>query len=297
MDYSLRELECFTAVAEELSFTRAAHRLHLAQPPVSRHVRSLEEKLGASLFERTKRSVRLTAAGVQFYEETCGVIPQLVRAGEAARRAARGELARLRIGFVSAVVSPELIGALRQFRTSHPEVQMLLQDLPPADQLQAIGRGTLDGGFVGLEPKDRVHGVRYRAWSTEAMACFVPSGHRLAARREIALKALIGEPFVAVSRTGAPAFSAFVHGLCRRAGFRPRIVAESSRAQAVAVMVAAGTGVALLPVSLARFLADAAVAIPLAKSPAITHVFAHPVGSATPALKSFLALLPSRRHR
>src|SRR5882762_7779766 len=108
MDYTLRELECFTAVAEELSFTRAARRLHLAQPPLSRHIRALEEKIGTRLFERTRRTVVLTAAGGLFYEETRGILPQLIRAGEMAKRSGHGELARLRIGFVSAVLSPEL---------------------------------------------------------------------------------------------------------------------------------------------------------------------------------------------
>src|ERR1700748_1795874 len=108
MDYSLRELECFTAVAEELSFTRAAQKLHLAQPPLSRHIRALEEKLGATLFDRAGRKVALTAAGAVFQEETRTVLPQLIRAGETTRRFVSGETARLRLGFVSAVLSPAL---------------------------------------------------------------------------------------------------------------------------------------------------------------------------------------------
>ena len=223
MDYSLRELECFIAVAEELSFTRAALRLHMAQPPLSRHIRALEEKLGARLFERSKRAVKLTAAGGLFFEETRGILPQLLRAGEMTRRSAQGELSRLRIGFVSAVLSPELIETFRRFRAGHPEIQVILQDLPPAEQLQAIRRGTLDGGFVGLEPGERVPAVRYQAWSREPLACFVPSGHRLARASAVALSDLAGEPMLAVSSEGAPAFSAHVHALCRKAGFRPRI--------------------------------------------------------------------------
>lgn len=292
MDYSLRELECFIAVAEELSFTRAAHRLHLAQPPLSRHVRTLEEKLGVRLFERTRHTVRLTAAGGLFFEETRGILPQLVRAGEMTKRSGQGELSRLRIGFVSAVLSPEMIEAFRRFRTRHPPIQIMLQDLPPAEQLRAISRGALDGGFVGLAPSERAPGVRYRAWSSESLACFVPSGHRLAARDRIALRELAGEPLVAVSSEGAPAFSAFVHAHCRAAGFRPRIVLESSRAQAVAVMVAAGSGIALLPESLQRFVGQAAVVLPLVKPPRIVHVFAHPLGHLAAPLKALLELLP-----
>src|SRR5581483_11268450 len=128
MDYSLRELECFTAVAEELSFTRAAAKLHLAQPPLSRHVRALEEKLGAPLFERAARRVTLTAAGALFYEETRTILPQLRRAGETTRRFASGQTRRLRLGFVSVVLGPELTDLLRRFRERYPAVQLIIQD-------------------------------------------------------------------------------------------------------------------------------------------------------------------------
>lgn len=291
MDYSLRELECFTAVAEELSFTRAAHKLHLAQPPLSRHVRSLEEKLGTPLFTRADRKVTLTAAGALFYEETRTVLPQLLRAGEATRRFASGETIALRLGFVSAVLSPELLETLRRFREQHPEVQLKMQDAPPAEQLEALRRGTLDGGFIGLEPRTRTPSVQFIAWREEPLAVFVPFGHPLATRRELAVRDLAGEALVAVSSEAAPAFAIYLRELCGAAGFRPRIVLESPRAQAVAVMVAAGAGIALLPASLARVVGNATAVIPLKKAPSITHVFARPAGTPSLAMKQFVALL------
>jgi DNA-binding transcriptional LysR family regulator len=291
MDYSLRELECFTAVAEELSFTRAAQRLHLAQPPLSRHVRALEEKIGTTLFRRTPRTVSLTPAGALFYDETRGLLAQLARAGDAAKRSAHRETQRLRLGFVSAVLSPELVEVLRVFRRENPSVQILLQDQPPAEQLQAISRGLLDGGFPGLAPRAQPAGVTCVRWRREDLACFVPAGHPLGQRPSVALKELLGEAFVAVSREAAPAFVAHVQALCRSAGFRPRIVLESPRAQAVAVMVAAGSGIALLPNSLARVVGTAAVAVPLKKAAPITHVFAHAAGPLAPAMRQFLAIL------
>jgi DNA-binding transcriptional LysR family regulator len=300
MDYTLRELECFTAVAEELSFTRAARRLHLAQPPLSRHIRVLEEKMGVRLFERDQHGVALTTAGGLFYEETRGILPQLSRAGEAVRRAARGETTRLRLGFVSAVLSAELVETFRKFRAAHPQVQVMLHDSPPAEQLQAIAEGRLDGGFVGLMPEDHPAGVRFVPWRKEPLLCFLPAGHRLAKpnskqgaqkKYRIALADLAREPFIAVSAGAAPAFAAHVHGLCREAGFRPRIVLESPRAQAVAVMVAAGSGVALLPESLAHLMGNAVCALPLKESPQVTHVFAHGPGRLSGAMQEFLALL------
>lgn len=291
MDFSLRELECFTAVAEELSFTRAAQRLHLAQPPLSRHVRALEDRLGVVLFDRTGRKVALTPAGAVFYEETRTVMPQLARAGETTRRFASGATARLRLGFVSAVLSPELVEVLRRFRARHPAVQLLMQDLPPAEQLAALRHGTLDGGFIGLAPEERTPGIAYVPWQREVLAAFVPAGHPLAARRQIDLKALAGEPLVAVSGEAAPAFAAYLRRVCGDAGFRPRIVLESPRAQAVAVMVAAGTGIALLPASLSRVVGDAAAVVPIRKAPAIAHVFARPAGAVGEGMKAFLTEL------
>lgn len=291
MDYSLRELECFTAVAEELSFTRAAARLHLAQPPLSRHVRALEEKLGTALFERAARRVTLTAAGALFHEETRTLLPQLRRAGETTRRFASGQTQRLRLGFVSAVLGPELTGLLRRFRQAHPAVQLVVQDGLPAELLAGVAHGTLDGAFVGLRPAERTPGIVYQPWLTEPLAAFVPLGHRLAGKREIALAELAGEPLVAVSHEAAPAFAAFVRMRCAEAGFRPRIVVESARAQAVAVMVAAGSGIALLPASLARVVGEAAVVVPLKKAPRVTHVFARHAGGAAETVRLFLDLI------
>ena len=291
MDYSLRELECFTAVAEELSFTRAAAKLHLAQPPLSRHIRALEEKMGTPLFERAARRVTLTPAGALFHEETRTILPQLRRAGETTRRFASGQTQRLRLGFVSAVLGPELTEVLRRFRERFPTVQLILQDGLPAELLANVGRGALDGAFVGLRPAEPTPGIIYQPWLTEPLAAFVPLGHRLAGKREIGLAELKGEPLVAVSHDAAPAFAAFVRLRCAEAGFRPRIVAESLRAQAVAVMVAAGSGIALLPASLARVVGDAAVIVRLKKAPRLTHVFARHAGPGNETVKQFLELI------
>lgn len=291
MDYSLRELECFTAVAEELSFTRAAAKLHLAQPPLSRHVRALEEKLGTPLFERAARRVALTAAGALFYEETRTILPQLRRAGETTRRFASGQTRRLRLGFVSAVLGPELTDLVRRFRRRHPTVQLIVQDGLPAELLAAVEHGTLDGAFVGLRPSEPTPGIVYQSWQTEPLAAFVPLGHRLAGKREIALAELAGEALVAVASEAAPAFAAFVRLRCAEAGFRPRIVVESMRAQAVAVMVAAGSGIALLPASLARVVGEAAVVVPLKKAPQVTHVFARKASNSSETIRMFLPLV------
>lgn len=219
------------------------------------------------------------------------VLPQLRRAGEATRRFAAGETSTLRLGFVSAVLSPELVEVLRRFRAKHPQVQLAVQDGSPAELLAGLRRGTLDGAFVGLRPLERTEGIQFVPWRREPLAAFVPFGHRFAERRELALAELAGEPLVAVSTEGAPAFAAFLREVCGSAGFRPRIVVESARAQAVAVMVAAGEGIAFLPESLSRVVGEGAAMVPLKKAPTITHVFARAAGKPSPAMKAWLELL------
>jgi LysR family transcriptional regulator, benzoate and cis,cis-muconate-responsive activator of ben and cat genes len=294
-DYSLRELECFVAVADELSFTRAARRIHLAQPPLSRHIKALETRLGARLFERSKRTVALTAAGRAFLIDTRGALSQLQRAGEAAKRAARGETARLELGFVSAVVNPALLELFQKFRRSHPEVQLTLHDILPADQLRAIVEGRIDGGFVGMTPTNFTAGLEYVPWQSEPLLLFLPPEHRLARSRRVALRDLANESFVAVSAEASPAFSSKFHQLCRAAGFRPRIVQEGARAQAVAAMVAAGSGIAILPASLARFTGKAVATAQFTGTGfSITHMFAHRRAIPGESLLRFKALLSSR---
>ncbi len=252
MEGSLRELECFLAVAEELSFTRAAERLHLAQPPLSRHIRQLEEKLGVSLFERSQRHVAITAAGRAFREEAREILPRLRRAGEAARRAARGETGRVSLGFVSAVLSPELVELLTRFRRKHPEIRMHLHDLLPSEQLEALGRGELDVAFVGVAPERLPAGLVSTPWHEEKLMAFLPPGHALAGADRVRISELAEEPFVMISAAAAPAFNSHLHRLCLQEGFRPRIVEEASRAQAVAALTVAGVGVSILPASLHR---------------------------------------------
>jgi DNA-binding transcriptional LysR family regulator len=290
IDYSIRELESFVAVAEELNFTRAAARLRLAQPPLSRHIRTLEERLGVRLFERSNRSVALTAAGRAFYVEVQETLVKLQRAAAAAKRAAAGETARLEIGFVSSLLGPELADVFRRFRAAYPHVQLTLQDRIPAEQLRAIVEGRLDGGFIGLAPAQRLPGVEFVLWRTEPLTLFLPKGDARMKRRRVDLKAIAREPLVAISADAAPAFASKVQELCRAAGFRPRIVQEARRAQAVVAMVAAGSGLAILPASVHRIARTAVDAVPLEGAKAlVTYVFAHRSGAKTEPLKQFIA--------
>lgn len=292
IDYSLRELECFVAVAEELSFTRAAIRLRLSQPPLSRHIQSLESRLGTKLLLRSPRAVALTAAGRAFLADTKGTLTQLQRAGDSAKRAASGETSRLALGFVSAVLNPKLMGVFQRYRARHPTVQLTLQDSPPAEQLSAIADGRLDGGFVGSTPGNPSSGLVFIPWSQEPLMVFLPPGHRLTKARKVKLADLAEESFVTVAMESAPCYAKQIQRMCAEAGFRPNVVQEAARGQAVAVMVAAGAGVSIMPASLARNTGDSLVAVPLAdKSATVTYVFVHRPGQIEEPLSYFVAEL------
>jgi DNA-binding transcriptional LysR family regulator len=292
IEYSLRELEAFVAVAEELSFTRAAARLRLAQPPLSRHIRTLEDRLAVRLFDRTNRSVALTVAGRSFYAEVQAPLLALQRAAAVARRAAADETARLEIGFVSSLLGQDLTEVFRRFHAAHPGVQLTLQDRIPAEQLGAVAEGRLDGGFVGLTPARAAPGIRFVPWKREALMLFVPANHPLAGVRRTSLAAIAREPMLGISAEAAPAFATKVRELCRAAGFRPHLVQETARAQAVLAMVAAGSGVAILPASVHPATGAAVAGVELRDKGAIViYVFAHRAGPVAPALRDFVRVV------
>lgn len=297
MEYSLREIECFIAVAEERSFTRAAKRLHLAQPPLSRHIRVLEDKIGAALFIRGRSGVTVTDAGKAFYDEIRFIPQRLIRASEAARRQAVAETARLRLGFVSAVMNEDLTAIFRTFRLTHPSIYIALHDMAPQEQLAALSEGQLDGGFIGLAPETRQTGLHFIAWRKEPLVCLMPQDHPLAKKSIISPKELAAESFIMVSSASAPAFAAHVREICAHAGFRPRVILESPRAQAVALMVAAGSGIALLPVTLARLVAPSVRALTLRPAATITHTFAYrKVKTVSPLILFLQTLRNHTRH-
>ena len=291
-EYSLRELECFIAVAEELSFTRAAERLRLAQPPLSRHIRALEGKLGVELLERSWRHVAVTVAGMAFLTESRDILLRLRRAGEVAKRAAQGETDQVKVGFVSAVLSPELVAVFTRFGKKHPHIRMQLHDLLPSAQLEALARGDIEVGFIGVAPGKLPTGLEVTRWRNEELLVFLPPNHALSGKAAVMLADLAAEPFVMISAEAAPAYHSCVHRLCLEAGFRPRVVQEAVRAQAVAALTVAGAGVAILPASLNRITGNGLTLrrAGRAKKSSMTHSVAHSVRLSPPAAKLLAAL-------
>lgn len=289
---TIYELECFVAVAEELNFSRAAARLHLSQPPLSRQIQSLEAKLGVRLLNRNTRMVAPTSAGALFLEDTRHILTRLDEAAASARRAATGEISRLRLAFVGALLDESLVALLQTFRKLHPNCQIHLTDLPPAAQLEALQAGQADGAFIGATPRKLNKSFASVVWKREPLLIVLPAEHALAAAKSVPLAALQNESWVMVSRTAAPAFRQQFDGLCAAAAIRPRVVQESERAAAVLTMVAARQGVSLLPESVARLVHPGVAFRPVkGLSPVLEHAFAYRSGENNATIKDFLKML------
>ena len=246
----LRQLRQFIAVAERLHFGRAAAALHISQPPLSRSIRNLEERLGATLLMRTRRKVELTPEGARFLEEARRLVAQLDHAVlEVGRMAAGG--GRLRLGFVSLADFGVLPRLLKAFKAARPGVALALREMLSPDQAAALAAGELDFGLL-LPPvagADLEHIVVQR----EQFLVALPSRHRLGrVRGRIAMRELAGESFVMAPREIAPGLHDVVATLATRAGFAPRIAQEAIQMQTVVSLVSSGMGVAIVPASVAN---------------------------------------------
>ena len=181
----------------------------------------------------------------------------------AAHRSGGGEIERLRLGFISALLGPDLIQVLRSFRDERPTCQIELLDLPAADQLRRIENGTLDGGLIGGAPAKHSSDLKFLVWKTEAWMVGLPERHPLSVKMVLSLPELRNERWVLTSRASGPAFRQRFDELCTAAGFRPRIVLESDRGQAVLAMVAAENGIGIFPEAITRLIDRGVVFRPL----------------------------------
>ncbi|MEV4754173.1 LysR family transcriptional regulator [Micromonospora sp. NPDC049559] len=288
----LRHLRYFVAVAEELHFGRAARRLHIAQPALSQQIQRLERELGARLLVRNRRQVQLSPAGAAFLPEARAALAQADRAASVARRTAAGELGRLALGFVGSVTDELLPRLLPEFRIRYPELRLELREMTSAEQVAALERGELDLGL--LRPPAR--GLRTRLVHREPLVVALPAGHRLAGADgpgadELDGAELRGEPFVLFPRHKGPGLYDMIIDYCQRSGVTPTVVQEAVQMQTITALVAAGTGVALVPSSQRAVPRAGLVFRPLRSAPAVDLVAAWSDPHRTPAGDRALELL------
>ena len=243
----LRHLRYFVAVAEELNFSRAAERLHMAQPPLSVAIRQLEQELGTELLLRTTREVRLTDPGRAFLDGARRTLAELERAASDARRTAAGELGRLRVAF-SWSARFETLPALGQaFRAGHPDVELLTEEMWNARMPPALRSGAIDMA-VSLCP-EVVGELSYLTIRREPVAALVAATHPAADLESMPLNALASDGFLMFPRDLAPRLHDFMVGLCRRAGYEPQIRSESFHTGWELQILADVPVVALVPAS------------------------------------------------
>ncbi|MFA9441660.1 LysR substrate-binding domain-containing protein [Uliginosibacterium sp. sgz301328] len=247
----LRHLKYFVAVAEELSFTRAAERLHIAQPPLSQQIQALEQELGLQLFERTRRRVTLTSSGERFLVDARRTLHAAEEAIQGARRMARGEQGELRVGFTSSVpftgLLPEL---LRRYRAAYPQVTVSLRELFTTDQFAALAERRLDVGLVRNDGLVRPAGISLRELRRDPLRLVLPARHPLSEAASVSLGDVRDEGFIMYPSDAGTGLGAQVRQLCAAAGFEPRLVQEAREATTQIGLVAAGLGVAVLPAPL-----------------------------------------------
>ncbi len=262
----LRQLRYFVAVAEELHFRRAAERLHISQPPLSQQIRALEDELGFALLTRTRRRVQLTPAGEAFLRDARIVLAELEGAVATAKRVDAGQTGRLRVGFVGSALLSIVPGSVERFRASRPGVAIELRERSTVDQLRAVSAGVIDVGLV-RPPIDDDGELRAETVLRERTVAALPAGHALARLGRVSLGRLAAEPLVLFPRDQAPGFHDLLIGALAGTGAGPRVIQYAPEMLTIIGLVAAGTGVSLVPASVSRLALDGVTYRPVTGAP------------------------------
>lgn len=243
--FELSQLRCFVAVAEELHFGRAAARLNMTQPPLSRQIQILERVLDVVLFERSNRTVKLTPAGQSFLAEARRLLKLAESAALLAKRVANGKAGSINIGFTATSAYsyvPRLVAACRR---ELPDVEVSLKEMVSGDQLKRLDSGEIDIGLLRPPiPRRNLSAFRVMA---EPLIAAVPAGHALARGESVALSDLAGEPFIMYAPYEARYFHDLLVELFSRAGLVPNYVQHLAQIHSMLAMVHSGVGVALVP--------------------------------------------------
>lgn len=262
----LRQLRYFTTLAETLNFHRAAERLNMSQPPLTVAIRKLEADLGAPLFERGVRGVRLTAAGKAALGPAREALAQARAVRDAVQQSATGELGRLRIGFVGSAVSERLPSIISAYRAQYPRVELELQEMTSSALVEEIEARNFDAGLVRLPIMRRVP-LSLEVIEHDQLVAAVPASHALARRKSVALHELADQPFIIHGPISVLHVTTILE--CQKAGFAPRVAQEATQVQTILSLVQSGLGVGLVPARMARFAPEAVHLMPLTEPIAI----------------------------
>lgn len=245
-----RSLQIFLVLAEELHFGRAAARLNMSQPPLSKHVQRMEKQLGTCLFERDQRNVRLTPAGAELVRQASALLAHSARAVRAVQQIERGEAGQIRIGFVAAAIFLKIDRLFHAVERQVPGIEILWQEMSTAEQVEAI---MLDHIDLGIAQRPAVSPEMDSQIITRVpLVAALPQNHRLAAGKSVRLRQLADDSFIMLRRDPAPGFYDLIISTCFRAGFSPSISHSTKHLLSAVSLVAMGRGVSLVPQTMAN---------------------------------------------
>ncbi len=295
MSIDLKQLRYFLAVAEEKSFSRAAERLHISQPPLSQQIMKLESELGVRLFTRTTRSFELTVAGKALMLEAAELLAKMRMTIDTIRQIDRGEVGRLRVGIVGSAMWGPIPALLEQFQSQYPRVTWTIHELGPNDQWEALRAKQIDVGFW-REPRIEADvlkqaGLRQDLCSRENVCVAISEKHPLAQNDAIELMDIADEPMLTL-HLDQSAEPRYLIQCCVNAGFQPSIFQEAAEPQTLLAMVGAGLGVALLPQTTSRIGWPGVRFLPVRTDPPSANLYiTYPVEGDAPVVRAFLNIL------
>lgn len=261
----LRRLKYFVAVAEELNMVKAAARLHISQPPLTRQIKLLEEELDTLLFIRTPRGVELTDAGRLLLDEARNILSLAGLAAERAHKAGRGLLGRIDVGIFGSAVFGTIPNILQAFRQEYPEVELVLHSMNKGQQIEALRQRRLTIGFNRLlEPLPDIASEQI---ASERLFLAVNRSHALAKRKEIPWRELAPHPLVLFPSGSRPSFIDWVFQFCAKEGFVPNVAQEVGDAVNGIALVATGFGMCIVPESATNIRIPGVVYRPLSSEP------------------------------
>jgi DNA-binding transcriptional LysR family regulator len=284
----LRHLRYFVAVAEELHFSRAAKRLHMAQPPLSQQIRKLEQYIGHPLFARNSRTVALTQAGEMLLERSRYLLRRLEDDLETVRRVGRGEIGTLTVGFIGSAMLTVLPALISRYRKRFPKVDLRLRELTTSSLVDAIRQGAVDLAF--LRDAGPTEGLMVEQVIAERFVVALAETHPLASRKQVSLAQLKGEPLILFARElGATAWDKTI-ALCETSGFRPAIVQDAPEWLTVLRLVSSGLGFSIAPACVAIIRTPGVICRELTKCPISTNIeLARRSDHLNPIMEAFLA--------
>jgi DNA-binding transcriptional LysR family regulator len=269
--FDLSQLRCFVAVAEELHFGRAAARLHMTQPPLSRQIQLLEHAVGVQLLERTSRSVRLTAAGAVLYRDAKALLRHAQQAVEAAERTGKGLAGRVVVGYTAVAGYALIPGLLAAAGKALPDIEIVLEEMVSSEQLRALAERRIDLGFV--RPVDASEDLRYQRVAREPLLLALPAKHPLARKSRVRMADMAGQALIMYSQKEGQYFHDRIVGLFTSADVRPRYVHHIGQTHTIMALVRAGIGLAIVPASARHLRFEHVVFKPLWRSDVHAEVY------------------------